>query len=67
MKKLLFIIVVLLSFSCCKEIDNSKSKYNRIKLVETTIIKSRRYNIIKVDDKEYFVSTKGGIIELKSE
>jgi outer membrane lipoprotein SlyB len=64
---ILFTLLVAVALTSCTEKktisrdDFSKIRVSRINLIETTIINGQRLSIIKVDDKEFFVNSEGGI------
>jgi len=68
MKTSLLVLFFFTLFSC-KEANEAEQPYkmsNRIKLVESTRVNFRIYQIISVDNKEYLVFIDGGgIIEIK--
>lgn len=69
MKKLLLILSII-AISCGTpderryEFINGFDKKSRIKLVETVVMNSNRYSIIKIDSSEFFV-TNDGCVKIK--
>lgn len=54
---ILYILIILLSFSCSTEIKESKREHQeRIIIIEQRVKNSQRFSIIKVDGIEYLVT-----------
>lgn len=68
MKKIAFIILSLILFSCnesCNEYKDLNYEHSRIKFKESKHSGSFNVRIIEVDGVEYLCLYRGGIIELK--
>lgn len=68
----LYTLLVAVAFTSCTERtkvnrdDYTKNGVSRINMVETTLLNGRRYSIIKIDDKEFFVNADGGVYPLSN-
>lgn len=67
MKKLIFILLILISFSSCDEItkEENPQKETSIQLQKLAEIDSNTYKVVIIKDHLYAINTKTNLIEYK--